>query len=409
MLVNDSKLHDVFVSYSSHDQAIVSRIADRMKSSGISLFFAPENIQAGTNFVEKIGDGIRQSQMVMVFLSQEALDSFWVKQEYAAQLVRMAEDKTARLLPILLPGVNEQQINPLLLVQHRLDFRASDLGNPDVLEESASTIIGNIRGDLPPVGTSAIGLPFVVFAMTKDEAARLQSGEAFDDISVAPIERTAFGELTKELQQYGLQDLSEYYGDRREDWRPAIAGGSSAREAISEIAHRLNQHRQVQPDASIIRPQFFSEDFLSADTAWRGRTWDTLAQLGCICVIDTVSLFHPALRAILQSSEFGSGSNISMVFIPPIDTRQLPVALVVENQIRKYMSRAFDRFETHLDFMCELCAPDVRHMKRWLFSVLPEMAQSAKGERATPEMRQAMRGIISNPTQTGQRIFGWGQ
>jgi len=93
----DTNLRDVFISYSSRDEAIVTRITQRMTNSGLSLFFAPKEIGAGADFVDKIGDGIRQSQVVMVFLSKAALESFWVKREWTAQLIRMARDRTTAL------------------------------------------------------------------------------------------------------------------------------------------------------------------------------------------------------------------------------------------------------------------------------------------------------------------------
>ena len=403
----DTNLRDVFISYSSRDEAVVTRIAQHMTNSGLSLFFAPKEIGAGADFVDKIGDGIRQSQVVMVFLSKAALESFWVKREWTAQLIRMARDRTVRLLPILLPGVDEDQLNPLLQVEHRLDFRTVDLGDPDVLEHSVSTIIENLRGNLPSLGSPTIGLPFVIFAMNSAEAAALQSGEVFDDPSVAPIERTAFQSLLEELKRNEMPDLSSYYSEFREDWRPPIAGGISARHAIFDVIDRVNMLRQDRPDSPLIRPQFFSEDFLSDDVNWRATTWASLSRLGCICVVDALSLFHPALRTKLERSEFGSSERASFVFMFPMNPHRLPISLIVEEQIRSHLPRAFDRFDSNLDLLCELSAPDIRHVKRWLFSVLPEVALKTQGERPLLAQRLAMREMVRDQTQAAQKIFGW--
>ncbi|MGO8957370.1 MAG: toll/interleukin-1 receptor domain-containing protein, partial [Streptosporangiaceae bacterium] len=51
----DTNLRDVFISYSSRDEAVVTRIAQHMTNSGLSLFFAPKEIGAGADFVDKIG------------------------------------------------------------------------------------------------------------------------------------------------------------------------------------------------------------------------------------------------------------------------------------------------------------------------------------------------------------------
>jgi TIR domain-containing protein len=407
MLSAETSLKDVFISYSSMDDSIVRRIAERMREAGVTSFFAPADIPGGANFVEKISDGLQQSQMVVLFLSQSALDSFWVQREWSAQLVRMAHDRTAGLLPILLPGVDEAQLSPLLRVQNRLDFRACDLNDPDVLEQSVSTIVDNIRADVPDLGSPVIGLPFVVFAMNSAEAAALQSGKAFDDESVAPAERTAFQRLVRELERQDLTDLSSCYGEFREDWRPPVADGVSARKAISDVVSYLNELRADRTDLPVMRPQFFSEDFLSDDARWRERTWDVLSGLGCVCVIDSISLFHPKLRRMLERSEFGSTERVSLVFVPPANPQRFPVTLMVEDQIKSHMPRAYARFETHFDLLCELSAPDIRHIKRWLFSVLPEVARQAQGERASVRQKQAMREMVQSPTRTAQKIFGW--
>jgi len=402
----DTNLRDVFISFSSSDETIVTRIADRMTTADFSVFFAPKDIEGGADFVHEIGEGIRQSQVVAVFLSQDALQSFWVNREWRAQLIRMAKDRTARLLPILLPGVDEDQLNPLLQVENWLDFRGQDLDDPDVVEHLADTIIGNLRGNMPSLGSPAIGLPFVIFAMNSAEAAALQSGEVFDDDSVAPIERTHFRALIEELERNGMCDLRSHYSELREDWRPPIAGGISARQAIFDVLDRINSLRRERADCPLIRPQFFSEDFLSDDADWRVRTWDSLSRLGCICVVDALSLYHPALRTKLERSEIGSSERASLVFMLPINPHGLHISLIMEEQIRNHMPRAFERFSNNLDLLCELSAPDIRHVKRWLFSVLPEVALNAQGARPVRAQRQAMRDLVENPTQAREKIFG---
>jgi hypothetical protein len=79
----------------------------------------------------------------------------------------------------------------------------------------------------------------------------------------------------------------------------------------------------------------------------------------------------------------------------------------VEEHIRNHMPRAFDRFDNNLDLLCELSAPDIRHVKRWLFSILPEAALKTQGERPLLTQRLAMREMVGDATQAAQKIFGW--
>jgi hypothetical protein len=403
-----STLNDVFISYSSADSALVRRIAERLERSGLSIFLAPAEIRAGENFLESLSDGLQRSQFVMLFLSESAIDSFWVKREWQSHLVRMARDRTAGLLPILLPGVTEERIDPLLEPQHRLDFRAVNLDDPDMLEQSVATLIQNIRGDLPSAGVSAIGLPFVIFAMIDQEVDELLSGEVFERATVAPVDRQDFARLRDELQRHGLDDAFQFYGALREDWRPPISNGLTIRDALGEVVQKLNQQRRQIPDTPIIRPQFFSEDFLSDDTDWRDKTWTQLENLGCVLVVDAISMFHPLLRSKLERSELSSKERTSIIFLLPISPNGLPLGRFVERHIEQHMPRAFNRFATQLDLLCELGSGDIRNVKRWLFSVLPEVALKAQGGRAEPENRAALREAMGQPLGVGRVVTGRG-
>ena len=406
--MNGSTLSDVFISYSSADDAVVRRIVERLERDGLKVFHAPSEIRAGENFLESLSDGLQRSQFVMVFLSESAIDSFWVKREWQAHLVRMARDRTAGLLPILLPGVREDRIDPLLEPQHRLDFRAVNLDDPDVLEHSVTTMIQNIRGDLPSAGVSAIGLPFVIFAMIQQEVDELLSGEVFDSAAVAPADRQDFDRLRDELRRHDLDNASQFYGARREDWRPPISNGLTIRDALSEVIDKLNQQRRQIPGTPIIRPQFFSEDFLSDDTDWRDKTWTQLENLGCVLVIDAISMFHPLLRSKLERSELSSKPWTSVIFVLPVSPNGMPVARFVEQHIEQHMPRAFNRFATQFDMLCEFGSGDIRNVKRWLFSVLPEVALKAQGGRAEPENRAALREAMGLPSGVSKVVTGWG-
>src|SRR6266508_7016482 len=98
---SDVSLYDVFISYSSDDAAIVNPIVARLEQDGLSHFFAPTEISGGDDFIQEIGLGLQRCHTMVLFLSAAALDSFWVQREWGAQLVRMAKDRTARLLPVL--------------------------------------------------------------------------------------------------------------------------------------------------------------------------------------------------------------------------------------------------------------------------------------------------------------------
>jgi hypothetical protein len=402
----EATLRDVFISYSSADQDIVCRIVERLKEDGLSVFFAESDIHGGEQFIRKIEEGLRTHQVVVTLFSPSALDSFWVEAEWSARLIQMSRDRTRRLIPVLLHNVEDDQIPLLLQPLDRLDFRGEDLNDPVTLEEKVTELVQNIRGELPPPGVKALGVPFVVFAMIQREVNELISGNIFGDPAVAPLERKRFERLVEILAEHGFDDISDFYGRTREEWRPPIANLATIRDIVEEVVEQVNQHRQSTPGAPIICPQFFSTDFLSDNAAWRSQTWHQLDRLGCVLVIDAISMFHPLLRPILLRSEFGANERASIVVLSPVGPSVLPINQLLEQEIGCQMQRAFDRFAVHLDMLCEFGVGDMRALKRWLFSVLPETARTVQGLRATPFSREKMRERLGQPAGIDRAIFG---
>jgi len=404
----ETTLRDVFISYSSADEPIMERIAQKLTDNGLSVWYAPADIQGGEQFVREIELGLRTSQVVVTFLSSSALDSFWVEAEWSARLIQMSRDRTRKLIPVLLRDVEDDQIPLLLQPLDRLDFRGEDLNDPVILGEKVAELVQNIRGELPPPGVEAVGIPFVIFAMTDPEVNELTSGGIFEDPAVAPVERERFERLIEILVEHGLDDISQFYGQTREGWRPPIAESATIRDTVEEVVDQVNNHLQSTPGAPIIRPQFFSTDFLSDDATWRGRTWDQLGRLGCVLIIDAISMFHPVLRQKLILSEFGSNERVSIVVLSPVGPGLLPINQLLEQEIGSQMQRAFNRFAVHLDMLCEFGVGDVRALKRWLFSTLPETARIVQGLRANPRLRQRMREHLGQPAGIHRAIFGRG-
>lgn len=415
MLEHDVTLRDVFISYSSVDQALVDRIVRMLESdAGLKVWYAPADIQGGEQFIRRIEDGLRTSQTVVVILSPSARDSYWVEKEWSIRLIQMSKDRTRKLIPVPVFDITDAQIPLLLRDLQYIDFRAVDLNNPITLKEKVHELADSVKGELPPRDVDAIGLPFVAVAMTRKEADDLASEAIFDNPEVAPIERERFGALREALEEHGISDLPSCYGESRNEWQPLTADQTTIRNIIESVVNRLNDDRQQKERLPIIRPQYFSTEFLSPDDEWRGRTWDQLEELGCVLVVDAISMFHPLLRQTFLRSQFlgssvGAGGRISLVVVSPLSSNILKVNQLLEQELCSHMQRAFDRFAIHLDQFCEFGVGDPRHLRRWLFSILPETAKAVQGQRGlSPEVREAMRSEQGPPTGIGRYAIGRG-
>jgi hypothetical protein len=253
-----------------------------------------------------------------------------------------------------------------------------------------------------------IDIPFVIVAMTHDEADDLVQETVFDNPAVAEVERTRFREFKEALREHGIDiaTLLPNYGESQGNWRPHIYQQNTVHEIISDIIDFVNQRRAEVPGIPPVRPQFFSSGFFTEDEHTRLETWDQLGQLGCVIIIDSISVFHPLLRRILLRSEMGSNERAAMLVLSPVNSSTMPVNQLIEREIGSQMQRAFARFDRHLDKLCEFGVGDLRALQRWLFSVLPEAADIVQHHKPIPSNRSIIRERMGEPLGMERVIFG---
>lgn len=92
--------HDIFISYSRQDQALVIPLVERInKEVGALCWIDLDGIESGEEFEEVIMKGIEESQVVLFMLSEASLKSPWTKRE-----VYYAESENKRIVPVLIDG-----------------------------------------------------------------------------------------------------------------------------------------------------------------------------------------------------------------------------------------------------------------------------------------------------------------
>ena len=76
-----SRLHQLFVSYSSRDKPVADAIVARLEQAGIRCWFAPRDVLPGMNWAQAIVDAIGSTRLMVVVLSGEANRSQQVLRE----------------------------------------------------------------------------------------------------------------------------------------------------------------------------------------------------------------------------------------------------------------------------------------------------------------------------------------
>lgn len=104
----------VFISYSHHDIDYVTHLNADLEKNGFKTWF-DRRIEIGSAWVDEIEAAIRGCAALLVVISQESLESSWVKKE-----ILVAEREQKRIFPLLL---NVDELRLLLIDKHYLKLK----------------------------------------------------------------------------------------------------------------------------------------------------------------------------------------------------------------------------------------------------------------------------------------------
>ncbi|MDA3800226.1 MAG: toll/interleukin-1 receptor domain-containing protein [Kiritimatiellae bacterium] len=122
----------LFLSHSSVDKTIVKRLANDLKSTGISVWLDEWEIKVGDRITQKINCGLDDSDYVAIWLTKAAISSKWVALEWQSRFAdEIAEDRVI-ILPLL---AEECHLPPLLRDVKYADFKSQySIGIQQLLE-----------------------------------------------------------------------------------------------------------------------------------------------------------------------------------------------------------------------------------------------------------------------------------
>lgn len=155
--------YDVFLSHSSHDQASVRSLAERLRTDGLRVWLDEWEIRPGDSIPAKIEDGLERSRVLVLCISAKALGSDWALLESGTYRFRDPLNRERRFIPLRLdespltgslsqfrfvswlPGDREQQY-PRLLESCRPQKEVSQEG-PETSQGSGEEAIGLVLGE----------------------------------------------------------------------------------------------------------------------------------------------------------------------------------------------------------------------------------------------------------------------
>ena len=95
----------MFISYSHEDSSKIKKFAFLLSLHGFDLWMDEKSLSSGDNYTTRILNGIHDSDIYLVFLSQASLKSTWVGAEIDFALREKIERGRLTIIPVLLEDV----------------------------------------------------------------------------------------------------------------------------------------------------------------------------------------------------------------------------------------------------------------------------------------------------------------
>lgn len=141
----ESSLFDVFLAHNSADKPQVRAIAEELKKRGLNPWLDEEQICAGDVAFEEIQKGISQSKCVVFFIGLDGSGK-WQGDLELPITVDLVINSGLRLIPALLPGVNEiPDDSKYLFLKTRVWILIESLEDKNKLNNALNNLEKSIR------------------------------------------------------------------------------------------------------------------------------------------------------------------------------------------------------------------------------------------------------------------------
>jgi hypothetical protein len=94
------RYYSVFISYSTKDQDFARRLYDDLQNSGVRCWFAPHDVKGGKKIYDQVDEAIQIHDRLLLILSENSMNSEWVKTEIANARQKEINEKKQVLFPI---------------------------------------------------------------------------------------------------------------------------------------------------------------------------------------------------------------------------------------------------------------------------------------------------------------------
>ncbi|HTX77120.1 MAG TPA: toll/interleukin-1 receptor domain-containing protein, partial [Terracidiphilus sp.] len=111
-----------FISHSTRDKPFVRRLAADLVAHGVKVWLDEQRLLVGDSVPEKIAQGLAESDLFLIVVSANSVESQWVKKELSSALVHEIERRKVTVLPI---RIDDAKIPDSIHDKLYADFRGS--------------------------------------------------------------------------------------------------------------------------------------------------------------------------------------------------------------------------------------------------------------------------------------------
>ena len=195
--------HDVFISYKSCDQKFAVKLKNNLIERDIKVWMDNDEIRPGDLFVDTIEKGIETSKTIVFVISTEAMESGWVKEEYAqAVSIEIEGSQQRRIIPLIL---RDAKLPMCLKNRQWVDFR-----DEKKFESSLQKLVWGIIGEMDRNVLLPEGELPLHETMLKAENSLIISGHTLDKFSQDIKVKNALGTLFERGVHVTLIMLNPY-------------------------------------------------------------------------------------------------------------------------------------------------------------------------------------------------------
>ncbi len=97
---NAIEFYSAFISHSTEDQEFANRLHADLQHNHVRVWYAPEDLKTGDSFLFDIDQAVHVYDKFLLILSENSVNSKWVKHEVEMALVREVQEDRRVLFPI---------------------------------------------------------------------------------------------------------------------------------------------------------------------------------------------------------------------------------------------------------------------------------------------------------------------